>query len=92
MKREARILLGKSVDSLILSIDRYNCPWEKGRIEAFLIMLDHAFEMLLKAAIIQRGGRIRKRREKLTIGFDACVREGLSGTVPSFLKAEHEPG
>jgi hypothetical protein len=88
MKREARILLGKSVDSLILSIDRYNCPWDKGRIEAFLIMLDHAFEMLLKASIIQRGGLIRKRREKLTIGFDACVREALSGTIPSFIKEE----
>jgi Domain of unknown function (DUF3644) len=88
MKREAKILLGKSLDSLILSIDRYNCPWDQGRVEAFLIMMDHAFEMLLKSAIIHRGGRIRKRREKLTIGFDACVREGLSGNVPSFLKEE----
>lgn len=30
--------------------------------------------MLLKAAIIHRGGRIRKAHEKLTMGFDACVR------------------
>jgi hypothetical protein len=88
MKREPRILLGKSLDSLILSIDRYNCPWDKGRIEAFLIMLDHAFEMLLKASIIQRGGEIRKRHEKMTIGFDACVREALSGTIPPFIKEE----
>ena len=88
MKREPKILLGKSIDSLILSIDRYNCPWDKGRIEAFLIMMDHAFEMILKAAILHRGGRIRKKREKLTIGFDACVREALSGTIPSFLKEE----
>lgn len=88
MKREAKILLGKSLDSLVLSIDRYNCPWDKGRIEAFLIMLDHAFEMLLKASIIHRGGRIRKRREKLTIGFDACVREGLSGSISPFIREE----
>src|SRR6266851_2648546 len=88
MKREAKILLGKSLDSLVLSIDRYNCPWDKGRIEAFLIMLDHAFEMLLKASIIHNGGRIRKPHEKLTIGFDACVREGLSGTIPAFIKEE----
>jgi hypothetical protein len=42
----------------------------------------------LKAAILQRGGRIRKKREKLTIGFDACVREGLSGSIPSFIREE----
>ena len=88
MKREAKILLDKSLDSFVLSIDRFNCPWDKGRVEAFLIILDHAFEMLLKASIIHRGGRIRKPREKLTIGFDACVREGLSGSISPFIKEE----
>ena len=78
MKREAKILLGKAVDSLIVSIDCFNRPWDKGRIEAVLIMLDHAFEMLLKAAIIHRGGKIREKRAKQTIGFDTCVRKALS--------------
>jgi hypothetical protein len=88
MKREAKILLGKSVGSLIVSIDSFNCPWETGRVENFLIMLDHAFEMLLKAAIVHRNGRIKERNEKHTLGFDACVRKALSDADAQFLKEE----
>ena len=50
--------------------------------------MDHAFEMLLKAAIIHKGGRIRERRGKQTIGFDACVRKGLSDGEIQFLTEE----
>ena len=50
--------------------------------------MDHAFEMLLKAAIIHKGGRIRERRAKQTIGFDACVRKGLSDGEIQFLSKE----
>jgi hypothetical protein len=34
--------------------------------------------MLLKAAIVDRGGRIAERRGKQTIGFDHCVRKSLT--------------
>ncbi|MDE0135286.1 MAG: hypothetical protein OXM54_10655, partial [Acidimicrobiaceae bacterium] len=51
-------------------------------------LMDHAFEMLLKAAIIHKGGRIRERRAKQTIGFDACVRKGLSDGEIQFLSEE----
>jgi len=40
--------------------------------------LDHSFEMLLKAAIVHKGGRIRERKTGQTIGFDHCVRKCLS--------------
>jgi len=53
-----------------------------------LILLDHSFEMLLKAAILHRGGRIREPREKNTIGFDACVRRSLSTPGVKFLSDE----
>jgi hypothetical protein len=53
-----------------------------------LIFLDHAFEMLLKAAILQKGGSIRERRARETIGFDACVRRALSDGVVKFLTEE----
>lgn len=61
MKREAQMLLEKAGDSLLLGIEKFNCPFERGRVTSVLIALDHAFEMLLKASILQRGGRIRKR-------------------------------
>jgi hypothetical protein len=40
--------------------------------------LDRAFELVLKAVIIHKGGRIREPRAKETIGFDACVRKCVS--------------
>jgi hypothetical protein len=88
MKREARLLLEKACDSLLLSVELFNRPHDRGRVSATLIQLDHAFEMLLKAAIIHRGGRIREKRAKETIGFDACVRRGLSDARIKFLTEE----
>lgn len=88
MKREARLLLRKACDSLVLSVEFFNRPHELGRVSASLILLDHAFEMLLKACILHRGGRIRDRNARETIGFDACVRRGLSDGNIKFLSEE----
>lgn len=88
MKKEARHLLQKGVNSLILSVEYFNRPWNQGRVEAVLIFLDHAFEMFLKAAIVHRGGKIRRPRENETIGFDACVRKAVSDGNIKFLSEE----
>ena len=80
-----KLLLGKACDSLVLSIELFNRPHERGRISGTLIQLDHGFEMLLKAAILQRGGRIRDKGAKETIGFDACVRRSLTDGKVHFL-------
>ena len=78
MKREAKLLLNKACDALVLSIELFNRPHDRGRVSSTLIQLDQGFEILMKAAILQRGGKIRDRRAKETIGFDACVRRSLS--------------
>ncbi|NIA10122.1 MAG: hypothetical protein GWP10_10470 [Nitrospiraceae bacterium] len=88
MKKEARLLLDKAIDSLIIGIEHFNRPSDRGRVSTVLIMLDHAFEMLLKAAILHRGGRIREKRMPQTIGFDACVRKALSNGKIKFLTEE----
>lgn len=88
MKREARLLLDKACDSLLLSVEFFNRPHDRGRVSSSLILLDHAFEMLLKAGILHRGGRIRDKRAKETIGFDACVRRALSDGKIKFLTEE----
>ena len=80
MKGEARLLLEKACDSLLLGIEKFNCPFERGRITSVLISFDHGCEMLLKSSILQRGGRIRNRGSSETLGFDACVRVGLDQT------------
>jgi hypothetical protein len=88
MKKEARILLDKAIASLIISVEHFNRPSDLGRVDAVLILMDHAFEMLLKAAILHRGGRIREPRAKMTIGFDHSVRVGLSDGAVRFLTEE----
>lgn len=44
--------------------------------------------MLLKASILHRGGGIREKRAKKTIGFNACVRRSLSDGAIKFLTEE----
>ena len=88
MKREASLLLAKACDLLILSIELFNRPHDRGRISSTLIQLDHAFEMLMKAAILHQGGRIREKRARETIGFDACVRRSLSDGSVKYLTEE----
>lgn len=78
MKKEVRVLNEKSRESLILAIEHFNRPTETGRAEVVLIMLDRAFELLLKSCLVHRGARIREPRAKETIGFDKCVRKCLS--------------
>ncbi len=85
MKREAKLLLGKACDSLVLAIELFNRPSDRGRTAATLILLDHAFEMLMKASIIHRGGKIRERRARETIGFDKCVRRSLTDGKVKYL-------
>lgn len=68
----------KAVDSLILSISHFNNPWDKGRKEAVLILIDRAFELLLKAIILHKGGKIREAYARETIGHEKCVRKCIS--------------
>ncbi len=78
MKKEAKVLLAKSIDSLFLAVEYFNRPWDRGRPEAVLVLLDRSFELFLKAVIVHRGGKIRESRAKETIGFDSCVRKCVS--------------
>lgn len=85
MKKEAKHLYQKAIDSLTLSIELFNRPNDCGRIHGVLIFMDHSFEMLLKASIIHKGGKIKEKGAKETIGFGACVRKGFSDNTIKFL-------
>lgn len=88
MKKQASILLEKSVDSLLIAVEHFNRPWDRGRKEAVLILMDRAFELFLKAAILHKGGKIREPYEKETIGFAKCVRKCLDDAGAKFLSEE----
>jgi len=88
MKKQARMLLDKGIDSLVLAVEHFNRPWDRGRKEAVLILLDRSFELILKAAIIHRGGKIREAYERETIGFEKCVRKCLDDANLKFLSVD----
>lgn len=73
MKRKTRLLLDRSQNSLVLSIELFNRPFDCGRVEGVLLCLDHAFEMVLKALVLEKTGRIRNPRETFNYGFDKCL-------------------
>ena len=88
MKRIVKILLEKATDSLLLSIEFFNRPFDRGRHHASLILLDHSFEMLLKASLLQRGAKIYDRKTKQTVGFAKCVRLAIGEGNVRFLTDE----
>lgn len=88
MRKEVKLLRRKALSSLTLSVDQFNRLSDVGRTDSVLMLLDHSFEMLLKASILHRGGRIRDPGERNTIGFDSCVRRALSDGAIKFLSEE----
>lgn len=88
MRKEAKHLFDKAIDSLTISIELFNRPNDTGRVHGVLIFIDHAFEMLLKAAIVVRNGNIFQKGKSETIGMSACIRKCLSEDKIKFLKEE----
>ena len=72
-KRVVAELKERAINSLVLGIELFNRPSDKGRAEAVLIFLHHAFEMFLKAAIRDRTGTVHAKKEKYSYGFDKCL-------------------
>ena len=72
MRRDAQVMKGKAIDSLINAVEFCNRPHDQGRIVAVLFFLQHAFEMLLKAAILNERGTVFKQGERLSFGFEKC--------------------
>jgi hypothetical protein len=76
-KRIPRILKAKAISSLRRATAAYNGVDDDGRQTAVLLHLQHACEMLLKAALRERGVVLFDRSEGRvgrSIGFEKCVR------------------
>ncbi|RLK61935.1 DUF3644 domain-containing protein [Actinokineospora cianjurensis] len=74
LKQDSRVLKRKALDSLTSAIAAFNSPHGQGRTTKVLLYLQHAFEMLLKAALVQRGTKVFDRETGRSIGFEKCVR------------------
>lgn len=73
LKKNVAPLLGRSIESLILAIELFNRPSEIARSHGVLMFLQHSFEMLLKAAILQKTGRIHPKDDGYTYSFKSCL-------------------
>lgn len=78
----------KSIDGFLNCVERFNSPREQGRVDAVLILLGHACEMLLKSALVHNGINIYSGKHS-TLSLMDCVNEFSSdGRVPILLE-EH---
>ena len=72
-RREANILKAKAIASLKWAAVAFNGHEEEGRTTRVMCSLQHAFEMLLKAALVQRRQVVFDKRLGQSIGFERCV-------------------
>lgn len=96
MRRVARTLKTKSISSFRRATAAFNGVEDDGRQTAVLLHLQHAFEMLLKAALRQQGVDVFERGSERTvgrsIGYEKCARHarqhlGLSAEQCGTLRA-----
>lgn len=92
LRREARLLKEKALASLRRAIAAFNEFDDVGRTSAVLLHLQHASEMLLKAALVQRNVTVFDKRDGRSVGHEKCVnlgREhlGLSESEAGLLRA-----
>lgn len=76
MQRDARLLKTKALASLRRSAKAFNDFDDDGRFSTVLLHLQHAFEMLLKAALVEKRVPVIDKRQGRSIGFEKCVAIG----------------
>jgi hypothetical protein len=81
-------LLRQAFDSLTLGVDQFNRSSEQGRRASVLIFLDHACELLLKAALLQRGADIRNQDSGYTFSFETCLNKATDDGQVKFLSED----
>ncbi|MFP3712565.1 hypothetical protein [Puerhibacterium sp. TATVAM-FAB25] len=88
LKQEARVLRRKALSSLTVATTAFNSPVDEGRVTQVLLSLQHCFEMLLKAALVQNGVRVFDKQLGRSIGFEACIRQALNHPTIRLTDAE----
>lgn len=73
LRRDTNRLKSCAVSSLLLAVEIFNRPHDVARTESILMLLQHAFEMFLKAAIYEQRGTICESRTSIAYKFDRCL-------------------
>ena len=75
LRSGARILKRKAIFSLRVSVGAFNGLNDDARATAVLLHLQHAFEMLLKAALYQKRVPVFDKVTGRSIGFESAIRQ-----------------
>jgi HEPN domain-containing protein len=76
MENESKRLTDKSIEAFILGLEVYNKPTIKYRVEGFSFFIVNAWELMLKAALINRGVNIYyKDNPSRTLSIEATVKK-----------------
>jgi hypothetical protein len=73
MKQRIRHLKKTAVESLTLAVEVFNQPSTVARTSGVLLHLQHALEMIFKAAILEKQGAIVPKRGKIAYSFSECL-------------------
>jgi hypothetical protein len=84
-KPDVQSLLNQALDSFTLGVEHFNRPSQCGRIASVLLMLDHSVEMLVKAAILDRGGDIRNSKNGFAHSLEYCLNKAANDAQVRFL-------
>jgi hypothetical protein len=90
LKQTSRVLKNKAVASLTSAVEAFNAPRDQGRTTRVLLHLQHAFEMLLKAALVQYGNAVFDPKDGRSIGFERCL--GLGQASDTIKLSETDAG
>jgi hypothetical protein len=90
LKQQARVLKRKALMSFIAAAEAFNSPRDDGRVTKVLLHLQHAFEMLLKAALVQAGKPVFDPATGRSVGFERCI--GLAMSDDTIKLSETDAG
>lgn len=71
--RDAKTLSNKAVSSIRTAMSTFNSYEDEGRVCSVLLHLQHACEMLLKAALVQKKIKVFDEKSGKSIGFDRAL-------------------
>lgn len=81
LKQEVKVLHTKALSSVRWATASFNSPDDDGRTTRVLLGFQHAFEMLLKAALVHSGKTVFEKKLGRSLGFEDCVKLAIGNVT-----------
>jgi hypothetical protein len=87
LRQQARVLKRKALTSFITAAEAFNSPRDDGRVTKVLLHLQHSFEMLLKAALVQTRKPVFEASGR-SITLERCIGLAMSDDTINLSEAD----